>query len=102
MREYFESDAWANMTQEDLALYQAANRSLDLTIDRLGRHEFQTKLVQYQTGLEISRQRCAANVTFPCTKQGFKRNETSCLWKDSGCGAGCLDQVAAYLGIDQY
>eukprot|EP00977_Amphora_coffeiformis_P015234 scaffold4457_cov169-Amphora_coffeaeformis.AAC.11 len=102
MQEFFQSDVWANTTHEDLALYQAANRSLDLTIDRLGRHEFQTKLVQYQTALEISQERCAPNATFPCTKQGFKRNETSCLWKDSGCGSWCLDKVAAYLGIDEY
>lgn len=100
MQDYFQSDYWKRMIQEDLALYVAANRSLDLTIDRLGRSEFQAKLAEYQTALEIGQQRCAANATFPCTRDGVKRNQTSCLWKDSGCGASCLDQVAVDLGID--
>lgn len=101
MQRYFDSPDWAQVIQEDLALYQAANRSLDLTINRLGRAEFETNLANYRQALLFGQERCAPTAVFPCSKNGYPIKRTSCLWKDSGCGASCLDQVAVELGIDR-
>ena len=100
MQRYFDSSAWTQIIQEDLALYQAANRSLDLTIDRLGRDEFETNLAKYRQALRLGQERCAPTAVLPCSEKGHPIKKTSCLWKDSGCGANCLDQVAVELGID--
>lgn len=77
MQTYFDNDKeWLDMIQYDLALYQAVNASLDLTIDRLGRETFQVKLQEFRQAPTLC-----------------------CLWKDSGCGTTCLDELAEELSL---
>jgi hypothetical protein len=102
MQEFFQSEEWQGRVQADLALYQAANRSLDMTIDKLGRTAFEKNLIKYQHAREIVRERCLPGRVFPCNEAGkrsTRKNETDCLWKDSGCGTGCLDEVSTELGL---
>lgn len=102
MKSYLESDEWKEMIREDLELYKAANRSLDMTIDRLGREQFEFNLAKYKAALKEANERCRERTVFPCTKDGVKvpHAETDCLWSDAGCGAVCLDQVATDLQLD--
>ena len=44
VREYLESDEWQALNYGDFLLYVAANRSLDLTINRLGKNRFNNAL----------------------------------------------------------
>jgi hypothetical protein len=103
MQEYFDhSDEWLDRVKWDVALYRAANRSLDLTIDQtIGRPKFQAALRQFLSAQRIITQECLPKAKFPCSAGGQKRraNETNCLWTDSGCGNDCIDQVVAKLGL---
>jgi Sulfotransferase family len=100
IRQVFESPFWTESMKWDTLLYQAANRSLDLTIDRLGRDRFAENLAKFQHANRITRERCGfPQEIFPCTSTGQKNKNTTCLWSDSGCGYKCLDQVADDLGL---
>lgn len=97
MRHYFASADWQDRVHWDDMIYRAANRSLDLTIDALGRDKFRTRLAEYQRLLQTVRETCANRAIFPCTSggQAIPFHKTNCLWHDSGCGNDCIDQVVA-------
>ena len=101
MQAYFASDHWRDMIQWDLALYQAANRSLDLTIEKIGMSVFQSAMRKFKEALAVAQARCRGRAVFPCSEGGAWRpnNETNCIWNDSGCGNDCLDEVADELGL---
>ena len=103
MKEFIESDEWKELIKEDLALYKAANHSLDMTIERLGRAKFEHNLAKYKAALAEGNKRCRDRTVFPCTKDGVKVHpaDTDCLWSDAGCGANCLDEVAHDLQLDE-
>jgi hypothetical protein len=69
---------------------------LDLTIDKLGRFEFEIKLEKFRAARSMIQTKCK-DVVFPCSSGGVKMNKTGCLWQDSGCGFQCLDDVAMEL-----
>ena len=102
MEQFFRSDEYQDMVQWDYLLYRAANKSLDLTIDALGREEFERKLALFRQAQERAIERCLPTVRFPCSPKGKSNSETDCLWKDSGCGYMCLDEVATELGLWNY
>jgi hypothetical protein len=101
MEEYFATKEWERKSHWDRILYEAANKSLDLTIERLGRAKFDKNMALYEEGRELSRERCLHHVIFPCSEGGkyTPKDHTSCLWNDSGCGSECLDEVATDLNL---
>ena len=99
MRSFFESELWNDTIKWDRLLYQAAGRSLDLTIDRLGRDLFNRNLVKFRSSNQAARDRCLPQNVFPCTSTGEHNKNASCLWSDSGCGYKCLDELAEELDI---
>lgn len=103
MQKYLDSEEWRKKSQWDQLLHKAVNQSLDLTIDYLGRENFEKNLKTFRCALEIGRERCSQNIKFPCLSNGTRipNADTDCLWKDSGCGYACLDEVARELDLDQ-
>jgi hypothetical protein len=101
MKDFFRGRQWQHKVQWDSLLHQAANRSLDLTIDRLGRLKFEANLEKFTRAQKVARERCLPREVFPCTSQGVLQNNAAdlCLWADSGCGNDCLDEVATELGL---
>jgi Galactose-3-O-sulfotransferase len=101
MEIFFNSSEWKDMIRYDRLLYEAVNRSLDLTIDQLGRERFENKLRTYREAQKFAQKRCLPNTTFPCDASGrfHRENTTDCIWKDSGCGVTCLDQIATELNL---
>lgn len=99
MQEHFASDEWQNYITYDTLLYQAVNRSLDMTIDKLGRDSFNEKIAKFKHAQSIALTRCLPTAVFPCDARGEYNSKTDCLWKDSGCGATCLDEVATELNL---
>lgn len=96
MKEYFASEKWQESTLGDAQLYKAAWNSLDMTIDSLGRDEFQEKLVIFKEMRQTAEEFCADKVKYPCNADGSRMAVApGCLWNDSGCGNQCLDEVAA-------
>jgi hypothetical protein len=99
MIRYFDTPSWKHIVQPDTLLYDAANRALDLTIDSLGRQAFEENLVRFRRAQTVARDRCLPRQVFPCTSAGERNPHKSCLWKDSGCGSDCLDEVATELKL---
>jgi len=96
MKEYFDSDEWRTHIQGDTMLYRAANNSLDLTIDALGREKFESNLQSFRTAETIAHERCEAKTIFPCMN-GQLHKVNDCYQMDQGCGYACLDEVALEL-----
>jgi len=96
MQEFFESNAWQDLIKNDLALYQAANRSLDMTIDKLGRAKFEKHLTLFRIAKSEITKRCLPTAKFPCMGSGkfVPPQQTDCLWGDAGCETSCIDKVA--------
>ena len=100
MQEFFDTnDEWKEMIQYDVAIYKAANASLDLTIEALGRDFFAENLARFKHAREEAQRQCLPTVVFPCDSGGALHKNTDCLWNDSGCGTTCLDRVAEELGL---
>lgn len=99
IRQFLESDYWREVTKWDNLLYVAANRSLDLTIDRLGKETFNQNLVLFRQAQRVAKQKCLSKEVFPCTSTGQINKHSSCLWSDSGCGYSCLNEVADELDL---
>jgi hypothetical protein len=95
MKEYLAGSEWKELNKWDEAFYEAANRSLDMTIDRLGRSEVERRVELYRWAQGLVQERCHSRAKFPCTSEGIKRipNETNCLFMDSGCAYECIDEV---------
>jgi len=101
MQEMLDSEEWQSKSYWDRIFYNAANRSLDLTIERLGRERFEDNLAIYRRAKEHSIAKCVKKTTFPCSSGGkyTAPKYTDCLWGDSGCGIECLDEVATELNL---
>jgi Sulfotransferase family len=99
MKAFFDHPRWMEVVKWDNLLYKAVNRSLDLTIAKLGSSRFQENLSRFRRVLQVASNRCFPREVFPCTSTGQKNRNKSCLWKDSGCGSDCLDEVATELEL---
>ena len=99
MLEFFESPEWKKHIEDDAKLHQAVNESLDLTIERLGRSEFETKLQTFQEALSLAQERCEEKTIFPCSTDGEYIEKNDCYKLDMGCGYPCLDKVASELSV---
>jgi hypothetical protein len=92
MKRYFASSHWRKRTAGDRMLVQVVNRSLDLTIDALGRQEVEEQLAEYHKAKAYAEEICAPSTIYPCSVGGvLNKYNHSCLWWDSGCGYKCLD-----------
>lgn len=96
MQQYFDSIPWKVMIASDEFFHKAANRSLDLTIEKLGKDRFDTALRSFRHAMLQVEVRCQSQIQFPCTSSGEEVRDP-CLWMDSGCGTECLDEVAQNL-----
>lgn len=100
IQEFFNSHEWNELVKYDLMLYKAAYKSLDLTIESLGKEKFNENLKKFKEALKYAEEKCLESTIFPCDHGYFhQHNATDCLWNDSGCGTTCLDEVASELGL---
>lgn len=97
MKDWFRSEEWYEYVRGDVIMYKAANRSLDLTIKRLGPDRVQRGLVRFRWAQQLAEKRCSKTTRFVCSGGGDHNAENDCLWQDMGCGYACLDKVAAEL-----
>ena len=95
---YLDSSEWAAMSYGDYVLYEAVNKSLDLTIDSLGREHFEDALDAFVKLKRRAEEECAAEAVFPCSSTGkiqVAKSSESCYDRDWGCGYPCLDTLQA-------
>jgi hypothetical protein len=83
----------------DYLLYAAVNRSLDLTIDLLGRGRVEKGVRQLHNMQALAQEKCLSKAIFPCSANGTWQPgyKEDCYEKDFGCGYRCLDAV-----LDEY
>lgn len=83
----------------DFLLWEAANLSLDRTIQQLGGPARVNTLVDEIRNLrKLAEYWCAHKAYFPCNSRGerqFERSEKSCYVQDAGCGYKCVGEVMA-------
>jgi hypothetical protein len=90
------SKEWRYMNYADEVLYRAANYSLDLTIQRLGTHRFQTAMRDYQAlAMQVYEQcpeppGCTPGAD---TARVGQVTEAGCYVEDFGCGYECVDDI---------
>jgi hypothetical protein len=80
----------------DLLLYAAANRSLDWTIDSVGRDLVQQKVQDHLHLQQMAETTCTSEAIFPCSANGTRQITAStqnCYHLDWGCGYPCVDRV---------
>jgi len=96
-RELFDTEQWRTFTYGDEVLYGAVDRSLDATIEAVGKTLFRSKLAEHRRRLQVAQQRCGDVAVFPCSKTGVKqvaKSRKNCYVTDSGCGYPCLDKLS--------
>lgn len=91
IKAYLSSPQWYAQNYEDYLLYKAANASLDLTIEQLGRDRFNRALADYQD-MMVQAKECEEETIFPCSSDGAHNEVTNCCSADLGCGYSCLDR----------
>lgn len=101
LQEYFETNH--PMWNADILLYHAAQASLQMTIDFLGR-DMVAKMVETIEKLQtLAEETCRKEAFFPCSANGTFQPELakqSCYVQDSGCGHACVDRVLSSIGLD--
>lgn len=99
VQEYLASHEWRAPNYGDYLFYQAANQSLDLTIERtIGRERFDKAYSEYLDLKRREEEQCAPHVVFPCSNDGQpqpKLARDSCYFRhyDFGCGYKCIDAM---------
>ena len=95
MKKFFDSEVWQKRIDGDQMLFNSANKSLDLTIDALGRDYVMEQLEEFKKMKKEAVEFCRPDdLIFPCTQDGsLHRFNHTCLWWDSGCGYRCLDHM---------
>eukprot|EP00977_Amphora_coffeiformis_P015106 scaffold4420_cov187-Amphora_coffeaeformis.AAC.1 len=101
MNDVLRSPEFQAKVRWDHVVYQAVNRSLDLTIDHLGRATFEKHLATYRHAQQVVQEKCNLPGTFPCSNDGTATPslENGCEWLDAGCNFDCLDEVATELDL---
>jgi hypothetical protein len=80
----------------DHFLYAVANRSLDLTIEALGRERVELEVQKLHRLQQVVQEQCSDEVIFPCTEDlaPFNRDSKgSCFFGDVGCGHLCVQET---------
>ena len=100
MKEYVYSEMFEKFTEPDVLVYRAVNKSLDLTIEQIGRTKVDQTIKQLQYALVLAQEKCKS-VAFPCTDDGTIQEPNDCLFTDVSCGYKCLDEVGKSLETDK-
>eukprot|EP00546_Thalassionema_frauenfeldii_P005661 CAMPEP_0178928824 /NCGR_PEP_ID=MMETSP0786-20121207/20164_1 /TAXON_ID=186022 /ORGANISM="Thalassionema frauenfeldii, Strain CCMP 1798" /LENGTH=363 /DNA_ID=CAMNT_0020604823 /DNA_START=120 /DNA_END=1211 /DNA_ORIENTATION=- len=96
MKDFFASEEWQqDYIGADNMLYNAANKSLDKTIDSLGRTEVERQVKIFEKALDYSNQQCVDKTFYRCNRKGqFIGQKASCYLWDIGCDHDCLSSIS--------
>mmetsp|Transcript_9841 Transcript_9841/g.17978 ORF Transcript_9841/g.17978 Transcript_9841/m.17978 type:complete len:195 (+) Transcript_9841:3-587(+) len=93
MNDYLQSDDWKRRIVGDELLYMAAYKSLDRTIDALGRDRVQRILSQFKKAQAYVQAQCQGQIRSMCDENGnVVRNKTCYIWGE-GCDYQCLNSL---------
>lgn len=101
-KEYiYQTYMFEDVFEADVYFYQAANSSLERTIDALGRDNVELAVKRLRWAQQRVQKQCAKEVKFPCTSDGHRQETSQCFFADVGCGYKCLDKVGQSLAENQ-
>ena len=83
-QDYFQSAEWKARIAGDNLLYQSALKSLDLTIDQIGKEQFAERLETFEKLLEEVQSACDRSECDYCTSSGKLQK------RDDNCGHRCI------------
>ena len=99
--EFLRSKRWKEACKLEQMLWDAVNRSLDLTIDdAIGRDAFEARLREFVAAKALVRDRCADTVMTECTADGkltAPKDRTKCYSGGVGCGYECVDAFFPFV-----
>lgn len=76
MKDFFLSDQWLKLNEVSFLLHEAANKSLDLTIQSIGREVFDKAMLEHRYLMSLVESECTKDrVVFPCSKDGVLQKE---------------------------
>ena len=95
MTEFFDSEEWKLTVANDMLMYQAANKSLDRTIESLDRFEFKRNMAALKRGLKLAQENCIGRVRTACSDGGdvIPISERTCYVWSEGCDHDCIDEL---------
>jgi Galactose-3-O-sulfotransferase len=91
---FLNNKTWKRRVNGDESLHQAAERSLDLTINNLGRSVIEEQVQRLRELLQLAQDKCFESTTFACSVNGDRNLLNDCFQDDKGCGYACLDTLA--------
>ena len=78
----------------DFVLYHAVNKSLDITIEKLGKERVEKQAALLDHLQQLAETECRPKAVFPCSQDGtYQEDISNCYIQDSGCGYECVDEV---------
>ena len=80
----------------DYFLYETAVQSLDMTIEKLGRHRVHAVVEELRKLQYLAETMCRQMADFPCSESGklqLEKAKRSCYVQDVGCGYQCVDHI---------
>jgi hypothetical protein len=96
--EYLKSDAFTAMNYADYLLYHAADVSLNLTIQHIGRDKFDKALADFRALKQRVQEACGERLGSGCTSDGKPiLPRESCYMRDFGCGYKCINEVLSEI-----
>ena len=95
--QFLQSDRWKRVSKLEQMVYDAINRSIDVTIDDVvGRDVFNVRLQEFLRAKALAQDSCSNKVVMTCTADGNLTavNERSvCYNGDVGCGHLCMGKL---------
>jgi hypothetical protein len=101
VQDHLDSVEWHAKNYGDFLLHAAANLSLDMTMDRIGRTRVNTALQEYRRLSQKAKQQCSNETIYHCAEDGTPQRHLSkpnCYEDDSGCGYPCVDRMLLLEG----
>lgn len=95
MEKFLGSDEWQRQIGPDIEFYKAAHKSLDHTIDALGRENVEENLKKLRAALQLAAKNCEGRVRTMCSAGGavIKPRNTTCYYWGEGCDHDCIDEL---------
>lgn len=97
VEQFLKSDRWKKVSKLELMLYDAVNRSIDVTIHEvIGVAVFNARLDEFRRAKARVRSECQSKVVTVCDANGTitnKEDRSACYSEDVGCGYKCVDEL---------
>lgn len=95
MKAFYASDEWKTHIARDVKFYKAVHKSMDRTIEGLGREEFDERLRVFRAALKVAATNCKTKIRTMCSEAGevIKPVNTTCYFWGEGCDHDCIDEL---------